>query len=269
MLIREASDIHLEFTDFTFPPMPGDKDTILILAGDVGLVHNPNQRHKLSNFLERCSDQFKHVFYVVGNHEYYHNSIHRVLPDIKKLIIDNFSLMNVTLLEDSDHVVDDVAFIGSTLWTDYDGGRPESAAAAEQFMNDHQLITTKTSDGTTTKFSPAHAFETHMRSREYVFNRVKDHKASGRKTVVIVHHGVSPSSTHALYAGSPFNGAFTSNLEREIADAQPDIIFHGHTHHCFDYRLKNTRVIVNPRGYTWPGGRVENSDFDPELLIVL
>ncbi len=40
---------------------------------------------------------------------------------------------------------------------------------------------------------------------------------------------------------------------------------HGHTHDSFDYVLRGTRVVCNPRGYCRYVGRPENVDFDPGL----
>ena len=39
---------------------------------------------------------------------------------------------------------------------------------------------------------------------------------------------------------------------------------HGHTHTRFDYRVRGTRVVCNPRGY--PG---EPTDFRPDWTIDL
>ena len=43
---------------------------------------------------------------------------------------------------------------------------------------------------------------------------------------------------------------------------------HGHTHDTFDYAIRGTRVICNPRGYAKDGVN-ENARFDPDLTIDL
>lgn len=40
--------------------------------------------------------------------------------------------------------------------------------------------------------------------------------------------------------------------------------FFGHTHDSFDYKVSETRVICNPKGYG-----SENKDFNPNLIIHL
>ncbi|KXW57251.1 hypothetical protein FEMY_22250 [Ferrovum myxofaciens] len=41
----------------------------------------------------------------------------------------------------------------------------------------------------------------------------------------------------------------------------------GRTHDSFDYELKGTRVICNPRGYVLFNSGPENLDFDPGLVV--
>lgn len=51
-------------------------------------------------------------------------------------------------------------------------------------------------------------------------------------------------------------------------DTAPELWIHGHVHAKQDYRVGDTRVIANPRGYPdrrGPGGR-ENPHFDPALV---
>lgn len=53
-----------------------------------------------------------------------------------------------------------------------------------------------------------------------------------------------------------------------IKDWQPALWLHGHTHGSFDYRVGNTRVICNARGYA-KNGINENPDFDDACVIEL
>ena len=41
---------------------------------------------------------------------------------------------------------------------------------------------------------------------------------------------------------------------------------HGHTHDSFDYVVRGTRVVCNPRGYAKDGVN-ENPAFDPEFVV--
>ena len=46
---------------------------------------------------------------------------------------------------------------------------------------------------------------------------------------------------------------------------QPSLWLHGHTHESFDYNIKNTRVVCNPRGYI--NSPDLNKSFNKDLII--
>lgn len=127
MKFQIVSDIHLEFiSDFKIEP----KCENLILAGDIGHPHDIDYKF----FINCCSDKFKNVFLILGNHEFYNCD-----PDYKiktldeiKSIVHAFLPKNVYLLDNNavylteDNVVFStkpasterfVKIIGSTLWS--------------------------------------------------------------------------------------------------------------------------------------------------------
>jgi predicted phosphodiesterase len=261
MFVRYMSDVHLEFGWMHLMSLEEDKDTVLVLAGDIGLAHNHTQLvETLGRFLVEASVQFRAVIYVLGNHEHYKYSITKTYDTIRHLVADR-GLQNVFVLENETHLVDNVAFIGATLWTDYNND-PVKLVLASQMMNDHRLIRIGTAiDPYHAPFTPAHAKSMHKKSRKYVFEQAKEQKAAGKKVVVVVHHGVSEQSVHERFKGSPYNPAFVSDLTKDILDAQPHVVIHGHVHNAFDYTIGDTRVLVNPRGYV--GYETEVNGFDP------
>jgi len=264
MLIRYMSDIHLEFGWMHILSLEEDKDTVLVLAGDIGLVYNPTQLETLGRFLVGASTMFRAVIYVLGNHEHYNYSITKTYDTVRRLVADR-GLENVFVLENETKIIDDVAFIGATLWTNYNNN-PVAGVLAEQAMNDHRLIRIgPVLEPYQKPFRAADAKRFFDHSKPYVFNQVKEQKAAGNKTVLVVHHGVSGQSTHERYKGSPYNPAFVSELTEDIVDAQPKFIIHGHVHDAFDYTIGDTRVLVNPRGYV--GSEAGFNGFDPVARI--
>jgi len=274
MKIRILSDIHLEFHQFTVPAQFDDKDTVLVLAGDIGLPYyhgEPNQT--FYNFFGRCGQQFKAVIYVLGNHEYYHGMYGDTLDEVRQNFKD-CGYHNVHILERQTAVIDNVAFIGATLWTDYEKASPTSMMLSGKALNDHRLIKIHKIDvdeetGIRTpyidRFTVEEAYKDHVLSRKYIFEQVEQAHIDGNVPVVVVHHGVSFESVHERFRGEParqYNGAFVSDLSQEILDTKPTLVIHGHVHNKFDYMIGNTRVIANPRGY--PG---ENDEFDPNLTL--
>ena len=74
------SDIHNEFCreesseDWQVPELAEDNESVLILAGDIGLL---SRKQTWFGFLSQCSKQFRDVFVIEGNHEWYHGNIEK------------------------------------------------------------------------------------------------------------------------------------------------------------------------------------------------
>ena len=74
MKIKLLSDLHLEhsYPGQYFDPGTGD---VLVLAGDIFNAHHLKKNGYLNElyrkFIKDCSDNYEHVFYVTGNHEYF------------------------------------------------------------------------------------------------------------------------------------------------------------------------------------------------------
>jgi len=101
----------------------------------------------------------------------------------------------------------------------------------------------------------------HASSREWLDRMLG--RESVDPTVVVTHHGPHPLSVHPRFAGNAVTPAFVSDLSDIIEKHQPPLWLHGHTHDRFDYNVGGTRVVCNPRGYSY-----ENSNgFDPGLVI--
>lgn len=262
--IREISDIHNEFltskgTTFSFTPLSTDKETVCVLAGDIGLANRPET---LKPVLKQASEMFRFVLYVKGNHEHYRCSVVRSHAKIQA-IIDELQLDNVFLLENDTFIVDNVAFIGATLWTDFDRQKPHCMYFAQQSMNDYKLIRNGSKvEPYLRKFDPKDALLAHLDSKRYIFDQIVHHKNEGRKVVVVSHHGPTWASKNPLYAPDMLDGAYVSDLSNEILDTNPDVWFHGHVHHAQEYMCGDTRVITNPYGY--PG---EHVDCNMELIV--
>lgn len=267
--IRPMSDVHLEFNDFVVRPLPDDKETVLVLAGDIGIVHKALQLEGLYGpFLERCSKQFKHVVLVMGNHEHYHGSFIRTREKLQGEI-NRRELDNVYLLDKHMVLIDAIAFIGATLWTDCDSGSPH-ATYMWNSMSDAKLIRTGHSDNPyMRKFLATDTVMDHIKAKQYIAGAVEWAKKEEFKTVVVVHHGVTNQSIPETFRGDALNMFFVSEMTLDLMDMNPDLIIHGHIHETLDYMLDSTgqicqtRVVCNPRGYVGH----ENTGFNDSLII--
>jgi hypothetical protein len=266
MLIRPLSDIHLEFwpenrlkeiLDQILPPLPRDKETVAVIAGDIGLAGNP-EPWLLAMF--HLGSRFQAVVCVEGNHFYYNNLF---FGRLRQWRAKQDLPVNVHLLENESVTVGGVRFIGATLWTDFSGDVLKMWAARRHMADFSGAI--KHRDGRL--LSPEDTVIAFKKSKRYLFGELE--KPDCLATVVVTHHGISPLSIHETYQGNPLNAAFSTDLSFEVAKAAPNIWLHGHTHFSFDYRLGTTRVVVNPLGYLIFRGNEPNPGYQKALVLEL
>lgn len=248
MLIRLASDLHLEWGNYSFVELGEDKDSVLVLAGDLAAWKHPVGYERTMYLMKEVSEQFRAVVMVCGNHEFYNRGDILTQRNLMRAAFNANSLSNVHLLENSSVVIDDVAFIGATLWTDYDNRNPLVMATAPNYMADyHQIMCGN-------RFiKPIDLLGAHNESRKYIFEETVRQHQQGNKTVIVTHHAVTEQSVHEKYKGDPYNSNFYSEMTNDIIDANPTLMIHGHVHDPFNYMVQpdvcQTRVVANPRGY--------------------
>lgn len=269
MKLRILSDLHLEFGDYFVEPLPDDKETVLVLAGDITVASSRVSVKLFAPFLQRCAAQFHQVVMIMGNHEHYHGDIYTSKAKLQKIIDDFHLSYAVSLLENETIFIDNVAFIGATLWTNCSLDGIDVAEKASMLW--HGMTDSKIVSYNGNKMSLWNSLDMFNESKKYILDKVVELKAKGHKTIVISHHCPSSKSTHEQYAGQDFNMFFVSQMDLDIAEANPDIWVHGHTHHAFDYMLDeaicDTRVVCNPRGYHGSESAPELRGFNPTLTI--
>lgn len=222
--------------------MVNDENTVMILSGDICTAHSLGSNvHQFFDSLKN----FKAVIYVPGNHEYYRGHLNRCDDKIKGWLKEH-GYDNVHFLNMNSVIIDDVAFIGATLWTDINKGNPISMNEVQHGLNDYHVIRT----AGYRKLLASDTIRTHMNHKAYLFDEIERLRPSVRRTVAVTHHSPSEPSVHPKYKGSSLNAAYFSNLENDLMDKGADYHFHGHMHDNFQYTLGATEVICNPRGYS-------------------
>lgn len=236
MKIQYMSDLHLEFDSM---PVPEKRADILVLAGDIHTGTNAIP------WIEQCSFVFDHVIYILGNHEYYGNCI-QTLPEKIHRSLEGYSgddkifdtINNVHFLNNDSIVIDDVCFIGSTLWSKAD-------PMLLWKMNDFSKIKF-IHNGAYGKFLPEDARTLHNINVTYLLNTVH----TNLKNVIITHH--APSYKSSNYKRDDFDIVSTGYCTDILEYFKNDNVaawIHGHTHHCVDYVKSGIRVVSNQRGY--------------------
>ena len=115
MKISVASDLHLEFGDLNI--VNRDDADVLILSGDILVAADigrpdPNnfmegaRSNRYVDFFKRCSFQFPHTMYVLGNHEHYHGDFVTTYGKIQSML-ESHMLSNVHLLDNEIRVIND------------------------------------------------------------------------------------------------------------------------------------------------------------------
>jgi len=260
MKIALVSDVHLEFGDLEFDNDSGAD--VLILGGDICVGADMAQRdpyntmgeHYRSNrfhaFFERCCERFPHVIFIVGNHEHYHGDFVKTVPHFKDVL---GYLPNLHILEKETFVLDDITFIGGTLWTDMNRRSVRTLHEISRMMNDFRCVdnSAKLADerGWGGRFTTTDAANDHDAMLAFIQTTVEANPAG--RYVVVGHHAPSRLSTHPKYAQEAImNGGYSSELDDFILDhPQIKLWTHGHTHEDFDYQIGSCRILCNPRGY--------------------
>jgi 3',5'-cyclic AMP phosphodiesterase CpdA len=243
MKINLCSDLHLEFSDLVLPG--GD---ILIVAGDLCEAKNLHRDQFYRFIQEECSSKYKETIMVMGNHEHYGYQFEKTADHIRSHLPDN-----VYLLEKDTHVINDVLFVGGTMWTDINRNDPATHSVLRYSMNDYRYIKQfDSANNAYYKLTTQRTMQEHADTVAY-FKQVLDDNRTGPQlpVVVVSHHSPSTLSTKPRYEHDrEMNGGYSSDLSEFILD-YPEIAVwvHGHTHDRFNYQIGSTRILCNPRGY--------------------
>jgi Icc-related predicted phosphoesterase len=278
MKIQLVSDLHLEFEDVNIKNE--SNADVLILSGDIlvaddlrnqpadlSLADIPDEGYgrarralRYRDFFLRVSFQFKHVIYVMGNHEHYHGKFDKSAGIIRETI-GYLNIHNIHLLDRDIKEIDGVHFVGGTMWTDCNKGDPMTQYHLEHCMTDFRVI--RIAGENFKKFLPMRTVMEFTKTRDY-FKTVIGNLPKDAKIVVCSHHAPSHLSIHEIYKNDTLmNGGYSSDLSEFILDhPQIKLWTHGHMHNNFDYMIGDTRVVCNPKGY--PG---ENGDFENNLIL--
>jgi hypothetical protein len=284
MKIRLVSDLHLEFSDCFINN--DDNCDVLILGGDImiaqdlhdhaepsntsdqaaiangtGLGRRQEKAQRFRDFFKRCSFQFPHVIYIMGNHEFYNGKFYAGIDYMRE---ECAKYPNIYMLEQDMKIIDGVVFVGGTLWTNMNRRDPLTMHAIEGMMNDFRIV--RNEHRNYACMSALDVAIRHDKTLAYIKHVVQEHK--DKKCVVVGHHTPSFQSCHPMYGNDTLmNGGYHSDLSEFILDhPQIKLWTHGHTHHPFDYVIGETRVVCNPRGYE-NDGYSEDTGWNPNIVL--
>jgi predicted phosphohydrolase len=243
------SDLHQEFITnfFRLPP----KSDYLFLAGDIHKIYKNN----FDMFFDYVSKNWKHVFYVPGNHEYYsrNDDIFYLKSEYKKYF-QNYN--NIHYLDDDYYTLnlDDkndkkIIIIGSTLWS-----LVSNIDNINDFKNIKQSENKNTIEENNNLLTKETFNELHNNSIEFITKHLN--KFNNEKIIVITHFPPvqkNTSSPKYINEKQHVKDYFSSNILHNFSDKKDNILcwIHGHTHYSNDFidDVTGIRVISNQLGY--------------------
>jgi predicted phosphodiesterase len=241
--LRILSDLHLEAADFEVPTAEAD---VVILAGDIANGGDGVAWGQVAFDVP--------VLYVPGNHEFYEREYDDALAEMWTASLGS----QVTLLDREERVIAGVRFIGCTLWTDFELEGEAGRGRALLFKN--RLIDFAAIRWADRLLEPEDTIRLNRAQCAWLAARLET--PFDGPTVVVTHHAPHRGSIAPAFATHPLNPAFVSDLDALMGRAV--LWIHGHTHTAFDYDVRGTRVVCNPRGYPH-----ELTGFDPTLVVTV
>ena len=281
MKLQIASDFHLNKNKSRYDNIDKylcfDKNSlpdVLILAGDIDYVDIRN-----TNFYEYILYILSvigcDIIYVLGNHEFYCTGHNDLLIDYDDTLeyankfeenVNSYEYKGKLYILGTHNkiskIINDVVFIGDTLWTDMNKNDLVTKEYCKKSLNDFSYIHYKNR-----LLLPDDIISINNDVLSVIDETLKKYEYSNYKKVVITHHAINEKSIATKYKNSYLmNGGFVTDIQPIFDKYNYDLHVHGHTHASFDYYIGDTRVICNPHGYMI-NNNPENEVYNNNLII--
>ena len=252
-IIQLISDTHENFGDF----IPNSRADLIIHAGDF-FKCGPSPLDSIMDFINVCRKQGKDHLIVLGNHDFYMNTIE------SDSLYDKLKHEGVNCLRSGvKFQYNDWTFVGGTLWSDVsDRENPIKENAARimvpLFISDFRAICKKDYSGKIELSDIRESYQEHIEWIEKFRN--------SEKVFVMTHFQPTRKTVDSRFAGNNLNPYFMNEIDLTGFKHWA----WGHCHRT----IKNTvidgcSVYCNAFGYSDRYGNSENPDFDPQYLIEL
>ncbi len=223
------SDLHLEFEwnleHFINHPINPVAD-YLILAGDIIYFTDYFIYNK---FWDDVSRNFKKVFCVPGNHEYYKNGNNlNYFKSFELPIRKNISYYNNKVVKLGGY---DIVF--STLWSKITD--PIKAYR----LNDFNYIAYNGEMLSINQYN-----KINKKSKDFIFKKRKN-----KNTIIVTHHAPTKKDIIGEFKGNDLNQCFYNELFNEIYDSDIKYWIFGHTHNNINTEIGKTKLVCNQLGY--------------------
>lgn len=256
--IGVLSDLHLEGSNIDTLHNPGWD--ILVIPGDLSA-----DLSMLDRFFSYKAPTDIPIIYVLGNHEYEGRRFNTVVDQYREILKP---YEHVHLLDNESVIIDNIKFIGSTLWSDFElrglEQKQQSMDWAKFNVVDFSYIFKPNENGDGYhNISPEEMVQESKKAQKFIEFELKNNSFEGEKFVV-THFAPHPKSVNPNYTKVDV-AYWVNNLEHLMGFSQYWV--HGHTHTSYDYEVEGTRVICNPRGFAKTFDVNQNYKFNRELIL--
>lgn len=250
-IIQYCSDLHIEFPhnrDYLKQHPIEPVGEILVLAGDVVPFI---AKGEFEYFLDKLARDFKEVYWIAGNHEFYHSDIKGYTGSFCKKLKRNLFLVNNHQIQ-----VGNTRLLFSTLWTKISKQFEWEIANS---MSDFHIIKDHGN-----RFTPRRASDLFEENIAFLRSTMSE-KQEGVTTIVVTHHVPTFKEYPEKYKGSVLSEGFAVELTSFIENSAIDYWIYGHHHfNTPPFRVGNTQMLTNQLGYVSQG---EHSNYNSNCCI--
>ena len=227
------SDVHLD--DHKLPITVSDfitpKSDYLIIAGD---LCSTTDLTRYKSILESFCKEFKYVFLVLGNHEFYSKYVNYERIKIELNSIQN-SIQNLYILDDqSIDLPGNIRIYGTTLWS--------NIKTVESLRTKLPINSIEGEAGTSTWINRMH-FNSLYKLENTIIQTQKD-----RKRLIVVSH-YPPTKRNTVtneHLKTKNNDYYVNNLDYLLSKDKVYLWLYGHTHVNSNFLTEgDTKVVSN------------------------
>jgi hypothetical protein len=246
--LQYASDIHLEFHDrnrtgeISCEMFIKPVADYLALCGDIGFPEHPSTL----TFLSWCSRNFKEVYWLPGNHEFYNGGLENKSTYPEKIalcerICNGFR--NVHFMNKKVRQVPgwNLRIAGCTMWTKIDEEQDKMVLFG---MNDVRQIYVEENKNA----MPEDFRRWHTEDKAWLTEEISRAALAQESIIVLTHHLPSYKLVHPKYEGHPLNFCFATDLEQMMVPPVRGWLC-GHSHTGTEVTIGDVKCALNPFGY--------------------